>query len=290
MARMPFKRKKEVAEDPAILQREIDTVLRILANYPPDTTLSFGAPVRCPMCANFGLVEHLDRERHVTQNRCVSCGNEWIVSARALRAARETMAASLDPVGVTGFLDDLQGGTLPSGGMLFTRDDDGEVARELVSLSGLPLRTEPALAVHEQNLAVPERGPMRILLVEDDPSDIAVVRALLDPAGPEVIDLRWAQTRAAGEAAALDEQPDLVLLDLGLPDSHGLQTVTRWHFNAIDAPVLIVSGDYGSDVVDRGAELGVSGYLHKDELADLLAAGDEGASAFLDRLESAVTT
>ena len=44
------------------------------------------------------------------------------------------------------------------------------------------------------------------------------------------------------------------------------------------------------DGLDRGAELGVSGYLHKDELADLLAAGDEGATAFLDRLESAVTT
>src|SRR4051794_13644496 len=94
MALKPFKRKKGAVEDPAAVQREIDTVLRVLAQYPPATRISFGAPVRCPSCANFGLVEHVNSAAGVSYNHCVGCGLDWIITVRALRAARETVAAS----------------------------------------------------------------------------------------------------------------------------------------------------------------------------------------------------
>lgn len=288
MARKPFKRKRDTAEDPAVFQQELDQVQRVLAHYPPGTTLSFGAPVRCPICANFGLVEDLDRVTRRTRNRCVSCGDEWVLSARAIKASREAWALSPEPAAHRPFLIGLDAEPLPANGVVFSRDHTGDVSRELVAADGQPLHPEPARPTSEP--ARPATNPLRILLVEDDPSDIAVVRALLDPAGPDVIDLRWAQSRAAGEAAALDEHPDLVLLDLGLPDSHGFQTVTQWHFNQVEAPVLVVSGEYGADVADRGRELGVTGFMHKTELADLLAAGDEGSTAFLGRLESAAAT
>jgi DNA-binding response OmpR family regulator len=131
---------------------------------------------------------------------------------------------------------------------------------------------------------------MHVLLVEDDPADVDVVRAILEPAGTEAISLTTAGTRAAGEQVARSTEPDLVLLDLGLPDSHGLATVTQWHFNATVAPVLVVSGQYNGDVMDRGRELGVSGFLDKAELADLLALGALGTTRFLDRLTAAAAS
>jgi len=156
----------------------------------------------------------------------------------------------------------------------------------------VPSFTRPAISTGADSpgIFVPKStDPMRILLVEDDLDDIDVVRAILEPVASG-IDLRTARTRAAGEAASRSDTPDLVLLDLGLPDSHGMATVTRWHYNATEAPVLVVSGGYGSEVADRGREFGISGFLDKAELADLLAAGDEGTSEFLDRLTAAASS
>ncbi len=286
MARKPFRRKKIDVEDPAALQSEIDVVLRVLAQYPPDTRISFGAPVRCPSCANFGLVEHVNPAAGVSVNHCVACGLDWVMTIRGMRAAREAVSAwSFGPTPAAPVFDTAPPAT--HGGVLFSRGSSGELSRQILDPAGQPLEAPADLALPDERLSTP-RQPMRVLLVEDDQSDIEVVKALLDPVG-DVIDLRWAKTRKEGEEAARLDEPDLVLLDLGLPDSHGFQTVTQWHFNAVDAPVLVVSGEYGSEIVDRGRELGITGFIDKSELADLLAAGDDGTTAFVDRLESAAT-
>lgn len=297
MTFLSFRRKRDDSDDPAALDAEVDTVLRVLANYPPGAVLSFGAPVRCPLCSNFGLVEEVDRVAGRTFNRCPSCTNTWVMSVRAMRAARPLVdrATTVEPR-----LADVPMPTLPRSrhhaevapgaelpaGVLFSRTPSGTVERQAVSSFNRPILT-PATA--ESGLFVPRTEPMRILLVEDDPDDIDVVRAILEPVSAG-IDLRTARTRAAGEEASLADAPDLVLLDLGLPDSHGMATVTRWHYNAGEAPVLVVSGGYAAEIADRGRELGISGFLDKAELADLLAAGDEGSNEFLERLTAAASS
>jgi CheY-like chemotaxis protein len=172
----------------------------------------------------------------------------------------------------------------PRTGLLFARAITGDVTRQV--MTGPPDHPLPAAA---DTQLIPGRmanrqGPMKVLLVEDNPDDIEVVRAILQPAGPDVIDLRTARTRAAGEAVARSSRPDLVLLDLGLPDSDGVSTVMKWYDHVRDAPVLVVSGDYGRDVVDRGRELGLAGVLDKADLVRLLERGDAGTTAFLDQL------
>jgi CheY-like chemotaxis protein len=305
-----LRRKRTEPEDPTVLAAEVGTVLRVLDNYPPGTALSFGAPTRCPTCGNFGLVLGLDGvDGGRSFNRCVSCAAQWMISARALRAARTAAPATSarSPFVVPALGDDRaasQGFTIesaPAGGVmegapsgvLFSRSSSGDVDRKVVN-PGIPVpqpvggwassAAEKVTPIHRHD------GPMRILLIEDDPFDVEVVRAILEPVGDDTIDLRTAGTRADGELAARSAAPDLVLLDLGLPDSHGLATVTKWHFNnAADAPVLVVSGAYGAEVVDRGREFGVSGFLDKAELADLLARGSEGTTMFLDRLTAAAS-
>jgi PAS domain S-box-containing protein len=120
------------------------------------------------------------------------------------------------------------------------------LARALVELHGGQIWAESAgrghgarLVVRLPCLATP--GPRRILIVEDEPELLEALCALLAGAG-------YAPERAAtGEAAlaAIDTTvPDLVLLDLGLPDVNGL-TVLRWlrgRPGSEAVPVLVLTG------------------------------------------------
>ncbi|WP_067986336.1 PP2C family protein-serine/threonine phosphatase [Nocardia caishijiensis] len=80
-------------------------------------------------------------------------------------------------------------------------------------------------------------GAVRILLVEDDPGDALLVEELVADlgAGPR---LEWVRTLAeAGQRLRVDT-PDCVLLDLHLPDAHGLQALAR--LREIDDQIAVV--------------------------------------------------
>ncbi len=99
-----------------------------------------------------------------------------------------------------------------------------------------------------------------ILLVEDNPGDARLTQALLlevpSDAAPT---LRWAQT-VAQAARTLADEPDCraVLLDLGLPDSQGLQGLHALQALAADCPFIVLTGDgsatLGADAVAAGAQ------------------------------------
>ena len=64
----------------------------------------------------------------------------------------------------------------------------------------------------------------KILLIEDTPANLALATKLLQAAGHDVLS---AETAAEGMALARQELPDLVLLDLGLPDMDGWQALNE---------------------------------------------------------------
>ncbi len=66
--------------------------------------------------------------------------------------------------------------------------------------------------------------PARILYIEDNPQNVRLVRKILTAAGYEVLD---AAHGLQGIALAARESPDLILLDLSLPDINGLDAVAR---------------------------------------------------------------
>ena len=65
---------------------------------------------------------------------------------------------------------------------------------------------------------------MKILLVEDILHNAEIVRKIITAQGFEFL---WAQNAEQGLQMALDNKPDLILLDLGLPDVDG-QTLSVW--------------------------------------------------------------
>jgi CheY-like chemotaxis protein len=104
-----------------------------------------------------------------------------------------------------------------------------------------------------------------VLIVDDHPSFRATARALLEAEGYVVIG--EAADGASAVAAAVDLSPDLVLLDVQLPDFDGFEVAARLR-KAIngDGPVLTSSrerADFGPLVAESGA----CGFVPKAELS-----------------------
>lgn len=97
-----------------------------------------------------------------------------------------------------------------------------------------------------------------ILLVEDNPGDARLLRENLSDAAPESFTLTLAQS--LNEAATLlrERRFDAILLDLSLPDSHGMDTVAGIHAVARYEPIIVLTGvddeTVGMESVRRGAQ------------------------------------
>jgi DNA-binding response OmpR family regulator len=108
----------------------------------------------------------------------------------------------------------------------------------------------------------------RILLVEDDSRVRRVLRLALEDEGYAVAE---APDGATGLAALAAEQPDVVLLDLMLPDVDGF-SVCRGIRRVSDVPVIMVTARVDSHDVVAGLEAGADDYVTKPLVAKELAA------------------
>ncbi|MGH2452488.1 MAG: response regulator [bacterium] len=81
-------------------------------------------------------------------------------------------------------------------------------------------------------------NPPRILAVDDQPANLTLVRRILTPAGFEV---REARSGAEALASAREQPPDLILLDMHLPDMHGLEVLRRLRESAWGAGLTVVA-------------------------------------------------
>jgi len=111
----------------------------------------------------------------------------------------------------------------------------------------------------------PDRDrPLRILLVEDSPSDAALLEVTLTE-GPGSATVEHAET--FGDAVALAQvQPfDAILLDLTLPDSHGLETVLRARVAWPEAPIVVLTGAEDEQLGLEAVRSGMQDYLVKGQ-------------------------
>jgi len=107
----------------------------------------------------------------------------------------------------------------------------------------------------------------RLLVIDDESSILHAFRRVFE--GPDV-ELLTAETAAMGEQLVEQEQPDVVVLDLQLPDKSGLDCFRR--IREIDAkiPVIFITGHGTVEAAIEATKLGAYDYLFKPlELADL---------------------
>ncbi len=108
---------------------------------------------------------------------------------------------------------------------------------------------------------------LHILLIEDDPGDAGLVAAYLRPArfngaAPRLI---LAGSLAEARQRIAESVPDLILLDLALPDSTGLATVTCIHNLLPETPIVVLSGHRDAEFEAEVLESGAQDYLVKGE-------------------------
>ncbi len=108
-------------------------------------------------------------------------------------------------------------------------------------------------------------NPVRILWVEDNPDDVGTLSRLLR-------NLNYAcditAVKRVRECVRLidDDLIDLVLLDLSLPDSRGLQGLHRLRAHAPEIPILVLTGNEDRETAERAVRSGAQDYLVKGQL------------------------
>jgi DNA-binding NarL/FixJ family response regulator len=106
----------------------------------------------------------------------------------------------------------------------------------------------------------------RVLIVDDHPSFRATARALLEAEGYEVVG--EADTGIGGLRAANELRPDVVLLDVQLPDFDGFEVAARLTSENGNGPaVVLTSSRDASDFGPLVAESGARGFVPKAELS-----------------------
>lgn len=105
---------------------------------------------------------------------------------------------------------------------------------------------------------------MRFLLIDDHTLFRAGLARILAEAYPDVT-LLTAGSLREGLACLATSPPDLVLLDLSLPDTADQHAVAAVTAAAADVPVLVISMLDGSETVSTALRYGARGYLHKTE-------------------------
>jgi len=108
-------------------------------------------------------------------------------------------------------------------------------------------------------------GQIRVLLVEDNEGDVRLMKDLV--AGAEGARMELSHVCRLGDALSrlVEESFDVILLDLSLPDSQGLNTVVLAHQAAQNVPILVLTGLDDQDLAIRALECGAQDFLVKGQ-------------------------
>lgn len=110
-----------------------------------------------------------------------------------------------------------------------------------------------------------------LLLIDDHPLVEVALEAALSQS-PIPVQLLSASSEKAARPL-LQQQLDIIVLDIGLPDSDGLEFLRRLKIHRPDCPVLIYSAQQTRHYVRRAQALGAAGYVVKSQrMAQLLSA------------------
>src|SRR6266540_4514358 len=124
-------------------------------------------------------------------------------------------------------------------------------------------------------------APECILIIEDDATLLRVLKDNFEFAGYRVV---VATDGRSGLLSALDERPDLIVLDVMLPEINGYELCRLLRKEKLDVPVIMLTAKGQESDVVLGLELGADDYVTKPfSMKELLAR----AAAFLRRRRSA---
>jgi two-component system sensor histidine kinase UhpB len=117
-----------------------------------------------------------------------------------------------------------------------------------------------------------QSSPLKILVVEDNPGDFIILKENIYLSRIAVTDIELADTLGAAITLLGQFKPDIVFLDLYLPDSMGLDSFTRLKEYVTGSAVVILSGLSDTNTALEAITLGAQDYLAKGEFDEKLLA------------------
>jgi diguanylate cyclase (GGDEF)-like protein/PAS domain S-box-containing protein len=105
--------------------------------------------------------------------------------------------------------------------------------------------------------------PIRVLLVEDEAGDAQLVKIDLQKAQGEAFTVTWFESLNAIQDCLQTSTFDVLLLDLSLPDSDGLETIYKARQLVVDIPIIVLTGRCDTDFSLKALEAGAADYVMK---------------------------
>jgi PAS domain S-box-containing protein len=111
-----------------------------------------------------------------------------------------------------------------------------------------------------------ENRKIKILLIEDSVDDAELIRRKLEKSAGARFQVTTVKNLRDGLEQVVKNKPDLILSDLGLPDSHGLDTVTKILLEVPHIPLVVLSGFDDEAIAIKAVQSGAQDYLVKGRL------------------------
>jgi Serine phosphatase RsbU, regulator of sigma subunit len=107
---------------------------------------------------------------------------------------------------------------------------------------------------------------VKLLLIEDNPSDARLIEVMLDHASNGLFEIEHVERLSAGLQRLTQGGINVILSDLSLPDSEGLNTFARLHAKASEIPIIVLSGLNDTNLALKAVHEGAQDYLIKGEV------------------------
>ena len=104
-----------------------------------------------------------------------------------------------------------------------------------------------------------------VLIVEDNLTDAYIIENLLSDIADSYFNVQHVTALNAVRNACELQRPDVILLDLSLPDTQGLDTIRELKKVATNSPIVVMTGSHDEDTIDRAVQAGAQDLLHKGE-------------------------
>jgi two-component system cell cycle response regulator len=107
--------------------------------------------------------------------------------------------------------------------------------------------------------------PIQLLLIEDNAGDRGLIREALGSVEHTRFELTYADRLSTGLAQLARGSIDIVLLDLSLPDSQGLETLEKTHAQVPDVPIVVLTELEDEALAIKSVQAGAQDYLVKGQ-------------------------
>lgn len=114
--------------------------------------------------------------------------------------------------------------------------------------------------------ATTSQSPIRLLLIEDRAHDAEFIEMMLKRSPEISVTVVRATTLAKAVEACQDSVFDIMLLDLGLPDSPGVDAVATLRAHVPEAPIVVLTGDDRDETAVQAINAGAQDYLPKQHV------------------------